>query len=86
MPTKFSDVKAGDMIMANGAHKCLRPGQVCKVYAHDGLRSGMHVACDDREGKHWLIADSAGNLAGFQKMRQQPADADQQATPPGEKA
>lgn len=70
MPTKFSDVKAGDMIMANGTHWCLRPGQVCKVYADDGLRQNMHVRCDD-PALHLLVSDTEGNLVGFQKMRQQ---------------
>lgn len=70
-PTPFSEVKAGDMIMANGVHKCLRPGQVCKVYADDGKRSGLHVVCDWAPEKHFLIADTDGNLSGFQKMRQQ---------------
>lgn len=71
MPTKFDDVKAGDLIIANGTHKCLHPGQVCKVYADDGLRSNMHVLCDRAPEKHCLVADQDGNLRGFQKMRQQ---------------
>jgi hypothetical protein len=71
MPTKFSDVKAGDTIMANGAHSCLRPGQVCKVYADDGQQLNMHVTCANAPERHPLIPDEDGFLVGFQKMRQQ---------------
>ena len=69
MPTKFEDVKAGDFIMADGSHECLRPGQVCKVWAEDGLRKNMKITCSDMtEPTHWLHPDEDGNLSGFQKM------------------
>lgn len=73
MPTKFSDVKAGDMIIANGTHRCLPPGAVRKVWAEDGAQKLMHVECD-YPTRHYLTADGDGNLVGFQKMRQQPGD------------
>lgn len=69
MPSKFSDIKAGDKIIADGTHRCLRPGAVRTVYADDGRRENMHVVCDEA-GTHFLTADTEGNLVGFQKMRE----------------
>jgi hypothetical protein len=72
MATKFLDVAAGDKIIADGTHRCLPPGAVRKVYADDGVQKLMHVQCDCPT-RHYLVADDAGNLKGFQKMRHQPA-------------
>jgi hypothetical protein len=68
---RLEPVKAGDKIMANGTHKCLRPGQVCVVYADDGQRENMYIACDSPEPRHYLTKDAKGDLVGFQKMRRQ---------------
>jgi hypothetical protein len=73
MPTKFSDVKAGDMIIANGTHRCLHAGEVCTVYADDEVQKLMHVACACPT-RHYLTEDGDGYLIGFQKMRHQPDD------------
>lgn len=70
MPTPFDDVKAGDMIIADGTHRCLPPGAVRKVHADDGVQKNMHIICNDpKELRHYLVADADGNLRGFQKMR-----------------
>lgn len=71
MATKFDDVKAGDYIIADGTHQCLKPGAVRVVHADDGRQSNMHVMCDRAPEKHCLCADADGNLIGFQKMREQ---------------
>ena len=62
---KFSEVKAGDFIKADGGFTCLDAGEVCKVYADDGLQSNPHVPC--REGKHFLCGQigTDGVLVGF---------------------
>lgn len=73
MPTKFSDVTAGDMIIANGTHRCLPPGACRKVFADDGRQKLMHVQCNCPT-RHYLTEDTDGNLIGFQKMRHQPDD------------
>lgn len=73
MPTKFDDVKAGDMIVADGTHDCLSPGAVRKVYADDGKRQNMYIVCDHpTETRHHLVCNIEGNLSGFYKMRHQP--------------
>lgn len=60
---KFSEVKAGDFIKADGGFTCLDAGEVCKVYADDGLN--LHIPC--RDGTHFLCGQigNDGILVGF---------------------
>lgn len=46
---KLSDIKAGDVLVADGGFTCLREGQQCEVKTDD---KGLYIGCD--EGSHYL--------------------------------
>jgi hypothetical protein len=68
MTTKFDDLRAGDKVIANGTHKCLRPGQVLTVWSNGA--GSLSVECNGIMGEthHILTRDADGNLVGFAKF------------------
>ncbi len=59
---KLSEVKAGDVIVADGGFTCIRDKAVLTVKKDIG---GLFVLCD--QGTHMLDGqlDESGNLVGF---------------------
>lgn len=64
MPTKQSDLKAGDTVAIDGGFTCMKAGTKTVMEAPDGL----YVAC--KSGHHYLGGqeDHDGNLIGVEKV------------------
>ena len=56
-------LREGDIIVADGGHLCLVPGQLCVVHREGGDR---FVFCDD--GIHELDEGDDGEIVGFHPM------------------
>jgi len=63
---KLSDVKQGDVLIADGGFTCLKEGQRCAVQSDS---NGLFIPCN--EGKHYLDGqvsfDNKGELVGLTK-------------------
>lgn len=60
---KLKDLKAGDVLIADGGFTCMEKGKEFEV---KGDTAGLFVDCD--EGEHYLVGqlNSAGDVVGFQ--------------------
>ena len=61
--TKFSEIKVGDILIADKCFCCLEPGEECEVKLN--LNDGLYVDCN--HGQHYLDGqlDAENKLVGF---------------------